>query len=148
MASIQSVVDLLTKYINLLHGKNIHTEGDQDIAGIKNFTGTLQSGGYAVDSIYQTGDRYIRYNNGIQIAWGAVLCRNKLYNNSLQTVTFPAFKDTAYIWTFGILNIASDVIAGGEAVSNTSMHIAIRNAAGSEADFSTWVYYHLFGYWK
>ena len=70
MASIQSVVDLLTKYINLLHGKNIHTEGDQDIAGIKNFTGTLQSGGYAVDSIYQTGDRYIRYNNGIQITWG------------------------------------------------------------------------------
>lgn len=44
MASIQSIVDLLTKYINLLHGKNIHTEGDQDIAGIKNFTGTLQGG--------------------------------------------------------------------------------------------------------
>ena len=77
-----------------------------------------------------------------------VLCRNKLYNNSLQTVTFPAFKDTTYIWTFGILNITSDVIAGGEAVSNTSMHIAIRNAAGTTADFTTWVYYHLFGYWK
>lgn len=63
------------------------------------------------------------------------MCRNKLYNNSLQTVTFPAFKDIAYIWSFGILNITSDIIAGGEAVSNTSMHIAIRNIAGSTADF-------------
>ena len=44
MASIQSVVDLLTKYINLLHGKNVHIEGDQTIAGVKNFTGTLQGG--------------------------------------------------------------------------------------------------------
>lgn len=79
---------------------------------------------------------------------GGVLCRNKLYNNSIQTVTFPAFKDTAYIWTFGILNITSDIIAGGEAVSNKSMHIAIRNTAGSAADFSTWVYYNIFGYWK
>lgn len=70
MATIQSVIDLLVRYIKLLHGKNVHTEGNQDIAGIKNFAGTLQSSGYPVDSIYQTGDRYIRYNNGIQIAWG------------------------------------------------------------------------------
>lgn len=80
--------------------------------------------------------------------YGGVLCHNRLYNNSFQTVTFPAFKDTTYIWSFGILNIISDIIAGGEAVSNTSMHIAIRNIAGSAGDFSTWVYYHLFGYWK
>ena len=45
MATISSVIDLLVKYIKLLHSKNVHTEGDQTIAGVKNFTGTLQGGG-------------------------------------------------------------------------------------------------------
>ena len=41
MASIQSVVDLLTKYINLLHRRNVHTEGDQTVTGNKTFTEKL-----------------------------------------------------------------------------------------------------------
>ena len=72
MASIQSVIDLLVKYIKLLHSKNVYTEGDQTIAGIKNFTGTLQGGGHTVDAIVSSGDGYIRYSSGLQMCFGDV----------------------------------------------------------------------------
>lgn len=71
MSTISSLSALLTKYIKLLYNKTVHITGDETIEGVKTFTDTpLVMSSYPVDSIYQAGDRYIRYNNGIQIVWG------------------------------------------------------------------------------
>lgn len=91
MASIQSVVDLLTKYIKLLHSKNVHTEGDQSIAGVKNFTGTLQGGGYTVDAVVSSGDGYIRYSSGLQMCFGDVTA-TKAVNVNNANITIPYAK--------------------------------------------------------
>lgn len=89
MASIQSVVDLLTKYIKLLHSKNVHTEGDQSIAGVKNFTGTLQGGGYTVDAVVSSGDGYIRYSSGLQMCFGDVTATKAAnVNNANVTIAY------------------------------------------------------------
>lgn len=55
MASITSAISLLLRYIDLLNGKTVHTTGDETIAGTKDFSGTLQVGGYTAEAVVEMG---------------------------------------------------------------------------------------------
>lgn len=102
MATIQSVIDLLVRYIKLLHGKNVHTEGDETITGDKTFTGGVTVGGYEPECVVDKEDGnqygYIRYPSGLQICWGWSGTFSG-GNNSSKTFTFAkSFKTRPHVF--------------------------------------------------
>lgn len=88
-----NISQFLTKLKTLVYSKNeidtklsavVHTSGAEDISGNKNFIDNLTCSGKNVDVIEEQGDRWIRYNNGLQICWVYVKLENSVY-----TWSFP-----------------------------------------------------------
>jgi hypothetical protein len=73
----------------------VHVNDAQTITGNKNFTGLLQQNGKdvsVVDSYSANGNGYIRYSNGLQIAWSSVSLTGLSENVGSPvswTITFP-----------------------------------------------------------
>lgn len=88
MASITSTISLLLRYIGLLDGKTVHTTGDETIAGVKNFTGELQAGGFLIEAVVERGYDYIRYASGLQICWGTATLNGSITSTN-KKVTYP-----------------------------------------------------------
>lgn len=113
MASISSTISLLLRYIGLLNGKTVHTTGDETIAGTKNFSGTLQVGGYTAEAVVKSGDGYIRYSSGLQICWGIVNLNGPVTSTN-KRITFPVnFKSTPVIFTTNNANVGNIPIGVG-----------------------------------
>lgn len=130
MASISSFAKLLLRYIGLLDGKTVHTTGDETIAGVKNFSGTLQAGGHPIEAVVESGDRYIRYASGVQMCWGRVKVNGPITETKTK-VTFPvAFKLTPAVLTTGNANyLGYNVMVGWETA--TSFTIGTSNEASA-----------------
>lgn len=133
MASISSFTKLLLRHISLLDGKTVHTTGDETIAGTKNFSGTLQAGGYTAEAVVESGARYIRYSSGLQICWGRVTVNGPITETKTK-VTFPvAFKSTPAVLTTGNANyLGYNVAVGWETA--TSFTIGTINNASTVGD--------------
>lgn len=143
MASISSLVSLLLRHIGLLDGKTVHTTGDEAIAGVKNFSGTLQAGGYPVEAVVESGVGYIRYSSGLQICWGRVRVNGSISSTNTK-VTFPvAFKQTPAVLTTANANyLENNVMVGWEtAESFTIGTLSIAPVVGDTNWFAI-------GYWK
>ena len=119
MASITSAISLLLRYIDLLNGKTVHTTGDETIAGTKDFSGTLQVGGYTAEAVVESGDGFIRYASGIQMCWGRVKVNGAITTKN-KKVTFPvAFKSTPAVLTTGNANyLGYNVMVGWETATS------------------------------
>lgn len=143
MASISSLVSLLLRHIGLLDGKTVHTTGDEAIAGVKNFSGTLQAEGYPVEAVVESGAGYIRYSSGLQICWGRVKVNGPISSTKTK-VTFPvAFKQIPAVLTTGNANyLGYNVVVGWEtAKSFTIGTVADAPVVGETNWFAI-------GYWK
>lgn len=143
MASITSTISLLLRYIGLLDGKTVHTTGDETIAGTKNFSGTLQAGGYTAEAVVESGERFIRYAGGIQICWGRVTVNGAITETN-KKVTFPAaFKLKPAVLTTGNANyLGYNVVVGWE--TETSFTIGTTNNASTVGN-TNWF---AIGLWK
>lgn len=143
MASISSLVSLLLRHIGLLDGKTVHTTGNEAIAGVKNFSGTLQAGGYPVEAVVNRGIGYIQYSSGLQICWGRVKVNGAISSTNMK-VTFPvAFKQTPAVLTTANANyLGNSVMVGWEtAESFTIGTSSTAPAVGNTSWFAI-------GYWK
>lgn len=143
MASISSLVSLLLRHIGLLDGKTVHTTGDEAIAGVKNFSGTLQAGGHPIEAVVESGKGYIRYASGVQMCWGRV----KVYGPITETktkVTFPvAFKLTPAVLTTGNANyLGYEVMVGWETAASFTIGTPNESSAVGETNWFA------IGYWK
>jgi len=143
MASISSLVSLLLRHIGLLDGKTVHTTGDEAIAGVKNFSGTLQAGGYPVEAVVKSGAGYIRYSSGLQICWGRVKVNGPISSTNTK-VTFPvAFKQTPAVLTTANANyLGNSVMVGWETAK--SFTIGTTSTAPAVGETS----WFAIGYWK
>jgi len=65
---IQVDIDEIATDLN----SKVDISSPQTITGNKNFTGALQKGGKAVETVNASGSGYIRYESGLQICWGFV----------------------------------------------------------------------------
>ena len=142
-SSITSTISLLLRYIGLLNGKAVHTTGDETIAGTKNFSGTLQAGGFPTEAVVESGNGYIRYASGVQMCWGRVKVSGEITATN-KKVTFPAaFKSTPAVLTTGNANyLGYNVVVGWE--TTTSFTIGAVNGA-STAGETNWI---AIGLWK
>lgn len=143
MASITSTISLLLRYIGLLNRKTVHTTGDETIAGVKNFSGTLQAGGHPIEAVVESGNRYIRYASGVQMCWGRVKVNGAITETKTK-VTFPvAFKLTPAVLTTGNANyLGYNVVVGWETA--TSFTIGTLNEASAVGE-TNWF---AIGLWK
>lgn len=143
MASISSLVSLLLRHIGLLDGKTVHTTGDEAIAGVKNFSGTLQAGGHPIEAVVESGNGYIRYASGVQMCWGRVKVNGPITATG-KKVTFPvAFKLTPAVLTTGNANfLGYNVVVGWE----TATSFTIGTFGGSSVVGET--NWFAIGYWK
>lgn len=143
MASITSTITLLLRHIGLLDGKTVHTSDDETITGTKNFTGTLQAGGYPVEAVVESGDGYIRYASGIQMCWGRTTLNGPITSTN-KLVTFPkAFNASPAVVTCSNANyLGMIVMVGWE--SKTSFTIGTRSGETSTGE-TNWIAY---GTWE
>ena len=143
MASISSLVSLLLRHIGLLDGKTVHTTGDEAIAGVKNFSGTLRAGGCPIEAVVESGTGYIRYASGVQMCWGRVKVTGPITDLTTK-VTFPvAFKLTPAVLTTGNANyLGYAVMVGWE----TAAYFTIGTSGDSSAVGET--NWFAIGYWK
>lgn len=143
MASISSLVSLLLRHIGLLDGKTVHTTGDEAIAGVKNFSGTLQAGGYPVEAVVESGAGYIRYSSRLQICWGRVKVNGAISSTNTK-VTFPvAFKQTPAVLTTGNANyLGYSVMVGWETAESFTIGTSGEAPAVGETNWFA------IGYWK
>ena len=143
MASITSTITLLLRHIGLLDGKTVHTTGNETIAGTKNFSGTLQAGGYPAEAVVESGDGYIRYASGLQMCWGRVTVNGTITETNTK-VTFPvAFKLTPAVLTTGNANyLGNNVMVGWETATSFTIGTTKESpAVGNTSWFAI-------GYWK
>lgn len=143
MASITSTITLLLRHIGLLDGKTVHTSDDETITGAKNFTGTLQAGGYPVEAVVESGDRYIRYASGVQMCWGRVKV-NGAISNTKTKVTFPvAFKLTpAVLITSNANYLGYNVMVGWETATSFTCGTSGESSTVGETNWFA------IGHWK
>lgn len=143
MASISSLVSLLLRHIGLLDGKTVHTTGDEAIAGVKNFSGTLQAGGYPVEAVVESGAGYIRYSSGLQICWGRVKVNGAISSTHTKVTFSVAFKQTPAVLTTANANyLGNSVMVGWETAK--SFTIGTSNTAPAVGE-TNWF---AIGYWK
>lgn len=143
MVSITSTISLLLRYIGLLNGKTVHTTGDETIAGTKNFSGTLQAGGYPIEAVVESGNGYIRYASGVQMCWGRVKVNGPITETNTK-VTYPvAFKLTPAVLTTGNANyLGYNVMVGWETATSFTI------GTTSEAPAVGATNWFAIGYWK
>lgn len=136
MASITSAISLLLRYIDLLNGKTVHTTGDETIAGTKDFSGTLQVGGYTAEAVVESGDGFIRYASGIQMCWGRVKVNGAITTTN-KKVTFPvAFKSTPAVLTTGNANyLGYNVMVGWETATSFTIGTTSEASAVGETNW-------------
>lgn len=143
MASIPSLVSLLLRHIGLLDGKTVHTTGDETIAGTKNFTGTLQAGGYTAEAVVESGNGYIRYASGIQMCWGRTALNGPISSTN-KLVTFPkAFNAVPAVVTCSNANYLGIIVMVGWE-SKTSFTIGTISGETSTGE-TNWIAY---GTWE
>ena len=143
MASISSLMSLLLRHIGLLDGKTVHTTGDEAIAGVKNFSGTLQAGGHPIEAVVKSGNGYIRYASGVQMCWGRVKVNGPITETKTK-VTFPvAFKLTPAVLTTGNANfLGYAVMVGWETAASFTIGTSGESSAVGETNWFA------IGYWK
>ena len=143
MASISSLMSLLLRHIGLLDGKTVHTTGDEAIAGVKNFSGTLQAGGHLIEAVVESGNGYIRYASGVQMCWGRVKVNGPITETKTK-VTFPvAFKLTPAVLTTGNANfLGYAVMVGWETAASFTIGTSGESSAVGETNWFA------IGYWK
>lgn len=143
MASISSLVSLLLRHIGLLDGKTVHTTGDEAIAGVKNFSGTLQAGGHPIEAVVESGNGYIRYASSVQMCWGRAKVNGPISSTNTK-VTFPvAFRLIPAVLTTSNANyLGCDVMVGWE--TTTSFTIGTSNNSSAVGE-TNWL---AIGYWK
>ena len=145
MASISSTISLLLRYIGLLNGKTVHTTGDETIAGTKNFSGTLQAGGYTAEAVVESGDGYIRYSSGLQICWGTAPLNGPITSTN-KKVTYPkpfaANKNHVVLTTLNA-NVGLDIPVGVGWESDS--HFMIGTSGAAATGHTTWI---AIGWWK
>jgi hypothetical protein len=143
MASISSLVSLLLRHIGLLDGKTVHTTGDEAIAGVKNFSGTLQAGGHPIEAVVESGNGYIRYASGVQMCWGRVKVNGPITETKTK-VTFPvAFKLIPAVLTTGNANyLGYAVMVGWETAASFTIGTSGDSSAVGETNWFA------IGYWK
>lgn len=145
MASISSFAKLLLRYIGLLDGKTVHTTGDEAIAGVKNFSGTLQARGYPAEAVVESGNGYIRYSSGLQICWGTATLDGNI-TSTKKKVTYPkpfAAEKNHIVLTTLNANVGLDIPVGVGWESDRYFMIGTSGAASTA--HTGWV---AIGWWK
>lgn len=124
-----------------------------------NVNGTIKSTGggttlFDVDLVADSGENYIKYDNGIMICWGikTVERTNHTYINGYPITLPQPYKDNLYGTFFTAMDtVANNVDGYGLLAFNTDkstsvFRLAIRNLTSSS--HYAGIYWLTIGYWK